>query len=118
MYNSTQNTSNSTTTFDVDSNGNLFSLVETTTDTYTPVDILGLQPQITNLQMNIAGYQASVDKNNQAIADANAQIASLQATQQSVITAVPSLADKLNAIALPAQQATPPSPADLAQPAQ
>jgi hypothetical protein len=99
MFNSTQNVSTPTVSYDVDANGNLFQLTETVSDVYTQVDPLGVQPQIQNLQMDITGYQANVDKNTQAITDANAQIASLQAQSQAIITAVPTLAEKLTSLA-------------------
>ena len=113
MYSQTTNGSTTTTDYDVDSNGNLFSHTQTVTDTYTPVDVGGFQPQIVNLQSDIDQMQAQSDKITAEITDKQTAITNMQATAKQIVTAVPTLADQLNALANPIV-ATPPvkSPAD------
>ena len=95
MYQSTQNATSNIVDFDVDANGNLFSHTQTTTDTYTPVDVGGFAPQIANLNMDIAGLQAVVDDKTKQIADKQAMIDSLNSTAIEIVKAVPTLAEKL-----------------------
>lgn len=103
MFQQTTNTSvTSPPDFDTDSNGTVYMHTQTVTDNYAIFDPMGIQPQIVNLQMDNQGLQDSIDKNN-------ATISNLQGQAQTITAAIPSLADKLNAVAQPANQVAQPA---------